>query len=174
MKVRLTLSLGAAGMLAACVPQPQATQPPQPSPAPAPAPPSPPPPVAAWQDAPLTPGGWSYLPEADGGSNARFGPAGAEPLFIIRCDRSRQIALSTKGTAAGPMTIRTSFGARNLQASSQATASGYVAARLPATDPLLDSIAFSRGRFSVEAPGAGMLIIPAWPEAARVIEDCRR
>jgi hypothetical protein len=32
---------------------------------------------------------------------------------------------------------------------------------------------FSRGRFTVEVPGAPMLVIPAWPEPARVIEDCR-
>jgi hypothetical protein len=45
--------------------------------------------------------------------------------------------------------------------------------QLQARDPLLDQIAFSRGRFTIEAPGAAMLVIPAWPEAARVIEDCR-
>jgi hypothetical protein len=29
-------------------------------------------------------------------------------------------------------------------------------------------------RFAVEAQGAPALIIPAWPELARVVEDCRR
>jgi len=38
---------------------------------------------------------------------------------------------------------------------------------------LLDAIAFSRGRFSVEAAGTARLVIPAWPEAARVVEACR-
>ena len=47
-------------------------------------------------------------------------------------------------------------------------------------DPLLDAIAFSRGRFIVSENGAvggggagGRLVLPASPEAARSIEDCR-
>jgi hypothetical protein len=44
---------------------------------------------------------------------------------------------------------------------------------LAATDPLLDAIAFSRGRFAVEAPGLPTLILPTWPEPARVVEECR-
>ena len=44
---------------------------------------------------------------------------------------------------------------------------------LPPADPLLDQIAFSRGRFLVQAEGGPSLILPAWPEPARVIEDCR-
>jgi hypothetical protein len=44
--------------------------------------------------------------------------------------------------------------------------------RLQANDPLLDAIAFSRGRFMVTGGGA-TLAIPSWPEAARSIEDCR-
>jgi hypothetical protein len=43
---------------------------------------------------------------------------------------------------------------------------------LPATDPLLDQIAFTRGRFMLAA-GTLELILPAWPEIARVVEDCR-
>jgi len=44
---------------------------------------------------------------------------------------------------------------------------------LSARDPLFDAIAFSRGRFVVTGTGVSPLIIPAWPEAARSIEDCR-
>ena len=39
--------------------------------------------------------------------------------------------------------------------------------------PLLYSLAYSRGRFVVEGGGAARLVLPAWPEAARAIEDCR-
>ena len=68
------------------------------------------------------------------------------------------------------LTIRTSYGARSLPAARQQSA---LVARLAVSDPLLDQMAFSRGRFTVEAAGAPLLIVPAWPELARVIEDCR-
>jgi hypothetical protein len=48
-----------------------------------------------------------------------------------------------------------------------------VTAELPAYDALLDAIAFSRGRISVTMPGGVPLVVPAWPEAARTVEDCR-
>jgi hypothetical protein len=45
--------------------------------------------------------------------------------------------------------------------------------RLPVSDLLLDQMAFSRGRFLVAVEGGPWLIVPAWPEFGRVIEDCR-
>jgi hypothetical protein len=68
------------------------------------------------------------------------------------------------------VTIRTSYGARTLPANAQADG---LAATLSASDPLLDQIAFSRGRFTVEVAGQPQLVLPAWPEVARVVEDCR-
>ena len=46
-------------------------------------------------------------------------------------------------------------------------------ASVPARDPLLDAMAFSRGRFAVEVSGGPTLVVPAYPEVTRVIEDCR-
>jgi hypothetical protein len=46
-------------------------------------------------------------------------------------------------------------------------------ADLQSSDPLLDAIAFSRGRFATAASGAPMLTVPSAPEVTRVIEDCR-
>jgi len=46
-------------------------------------------------------------------------------------------------------------------------------ATLAASDPLLDEIVFSRGRFMVHVDGLPDLILPSWPEPAHVIEDCR-
>ena len=50
-------------------------------------------------------------------------------------------------------------------------------ARLSATvgayDPLLDALAFSLGRVAVTVSGQPPLVVPAWAEVARVIEDCR-
>ena len=46
-------------------------------------------------------------------------------------------------------------------------------AELAASDPLLDAIAFSRGRFAVDVPGTAPVYVPAYPEITRVVEDCR-
>lgn len=158
--VRIPMALAALAAMSACVPKPVAP-PPAPAPRPAPAP-VPPPPAADWRDLPLTPGGWVYASEA-AGSQASFGASA--PSFTVRCDRaSRQITLTREGATTGAMTIRTSFGARSFPTP---------AARMGARDPILDSMAFSRGRFTVQVPGSAMLVIPSWPEPARVIEDCR-
>lgn len=176
MKYKRHLAL--AGMIAvvACVPKrepppPPPQQPQQEPPTPTPAPPPPP---EDWRDVPLTPGSWVYRSDGNG-SAALFGVANSEAQFAVRCDRSRRrIALSREGATTGrAMTIRTSFGARNLPVSIQREPLAYSTATLAASDPILDSMAFSRGRFTVEAPGLEMLVIPAWPEPARVIEDCR-
>jgi hypothetical protein len=160
----LFAALGGFALLAGCAPRPE----PRPIPAPAaplpPAPvPVPPPPPAAqdWRDIPLTPGEWRYAAQASL-VQARFGAEGAG--FVIRCDlANRQLALVREG-AGGAITIRTSFGARGFPAAG---------ASLAASDPFLDALAFSRGRFTVEVAGLPDLVLPAWPEPARVVEDCR-
>jgi hypothetical protein len=105
-----------------------------------------------WRDRPLTPGDWTYE-----SGEARY--AG----FSLRCDgERRQVTLSRSG-ASGPIRLRTSYGEHVLTPG----------AALPAADPRLDEIAFSRGRFLVETQGMPALVLPAWPEPARVVEDCR-
>ena len=106
---------------------------------------------------PLTPGQWSYA-ASESGSEARYSAA-----FSMRCDRAtRTVIISRPGAAPAVLTIATDSVTRNLP----------VGGRLLANDPLLDAIAFSRGRFLVSEGGA-TLAIPTWPEAARSIEDCR-
>ena len=106
---------------------------------------------------PLTPGQWTDAASATG-SEARYGAA-----FSLRCDRAtRTVIISRPGAAPTVLTIATDSVTRNLP----------VGGRLLANDPLLDAIAFSRGRFLVSEGGA-TLAIPTWPEAARSIEDCR-
>ena len=68
------------------------------------------------------------------------------------------------------MTISTSTMTRPMVA--EPGAASLVAA-LVARDSLLDAIAFSRGRFAIEAEGLDPLYVPSWPEMSRVIEDCR-
>jgi hypothetical protein len=102
---------------------------------------------------------WNYA-RTVGGSEARFGAT-----FLIRCDRvSRLVELRRlDASAPGSLGIATDMLWRNLPASGT----------LGAADPLLDAIAFSRGRFVVSLGSAQRLVIPASPEAARSIEDCR-
>jgi hypothetical protein len=147
--------------VAGCVPR--AAPPPAPAPAVALPPPPAPPPSADWRDRPATPGDWRYA-AAPGGSVASYG-SGTTAL-TLRCEGGA-VLLARPGTAATALTVRTTGVARTLPA-----AAGT--ARLAAGDPLLDQMAFSRGRFVVEAPGAPAVVAPAWAEVGRVVEDCRR
>lgn len=143
-------------LLAACAttaPPPPAAAP---APAPKPTPPPPPPPSADWRDAPLSPGAWRYQPEADG-SAAIFGAN----AISLHCNKAARLVTLGGAGLTGPLQVITSFGTYT------------VAAPLAARDPVLDSIAFSRGRFVVSAANAPQNVLPAWPEVGRVIEDCR-
>lgn len=149
-------------LLAGCASRPE----PAPIPKAAPVPPtvigSPPvirapAPSSDWRDAELSYGVWFY-----DGTSARFLTADGA-AFALRCDnRARQMMLEREG-AAGEMIIRTTEGERRF---------ADVRAPLAAGDPFLDAIVFSRGRFAVETSGRA-LVIPAWPEPAKAVEDCR-
>lgn len=175
MKHPLVLLLPAS--LAACVPAgrpaapPSAPAPRVAAPAPAPLPPALGP---DWRDWPLTPGAWSYRRDA-GGSVARFGTAGAPALLLLRCDAGeRRILLSLAGGAdASAATLRTTSVTRAVPLRPAADAPAYAAAAFAPADPLLDALAFSRGRFTVERPGRPPLVVPAHAELGRVTEDCR-
>lgn len=156
--------------LAACMPRPAPPVPaPPPAPPPAPAPaPAPAPPPVAWEDAPLSPGDWSYRDEP-GGALAIF--QSDRLSFALRCRANGTIVIGLGGGGAPALVLRTSYGERRLPAIAHP---GETIAELPASDPLFDELAFSRGRFFVRGDGQPGLILPAWPEAARLIEDCRQ
>lgn len=170
--MRLLPVLIAATLIAGCVskPKPQpAPQPPapiaRPAPAPAPLP-------ADWIDWSITPGDWRYSSDTTG-SVAAFGAD-----FTLRCDRSANTVFAARSGAfpegdTGRMTIRTSSAVKTYEVTNSGGTPPFVASRLAATDPLLDAIAFSRGRFLVQVKGANDLVIMAAPEISRVIEDCR-
>lgn len=123
-------------------------------------------------DAPQSPGDWTYRATAEG-SGAYFGAGGTPADFALECrsaSHTIQLVRAATATAAIPLTIRTESGDRPLNAMPQAPG---VAVTLPASDPVLDAMAYSKGRFAVEAAGMTTLYLPAWPEVARVIEDCR-
>ena len=116
-------------------------------------------PFEAARGAAPTPGQWSYSRTASG-SEARFGTS-----FAIRCIAPSRLVLLQRLDVAAPaaMTITTDLLSRGVPASGT----------LGSQDRLLDAIAFSRGRFLVSGGSAQRLVIPASPEAARSIEDCR-
>ena len=166
-----TVSALACAALAACVPAPQPTPAPSPAPAPAPAPapvpaPSPVPTAQSWMDMPVTPGDWSYA-----GGIARF----AQDL-MLRCDRGAGVVeigrAGVPGTSA-QMIVRAETMERGIAAQPASGDPTWLIARVPARDPLLDAVAFSKGRFAVEAAGLPTLYVPSYPEVTRVIEDCR-
>lgn len=141
-----------------------------------PAPLPPPAPAANWRDLPITPGAWRWG-MVDGRSTALFGPAGAAPLASLTCDKpAGRVLLARAGSGPGhvPMAVTTTFGTRPLLSEPLVSPAGWLAVPLHASDPILDSIAFSRGRFALDAAGLEALLLPSWPEIARVIEDCRR
>jgi hypothetical protein len=116
---------------------------------------------------------WSYRAIA-GGSEADFIDATAVVRLKVRCNRSTRVVsvIRTGVPAAAPaLSIWTTSMSRTVPA--RFLASKELIADLQATDPLLDAIAFSRGRFATAASGAPMVAVPAWPETTRVIEDCR-
>lgn len=107
---------------------------------------------------PLADGQWSYQATATG-SQARFGGQ-----LLLTCDkRTRTVAISRPGMPVAALTIVTDMQTRTLPPNGA----------VPAHDPLLDAMAFSRGRILVAGGSAAVLAVPSWPEAARAIEDCR-
>ena len=135
--------------------------------------------VADYSTARVAPGSWSYQAAA-GGSSARFVDSTGTARFVLECSTAtRRVTISrTSAVAAQSLFLWTTDASRSLPARFEPAAM-RVSAELGARDALLDAIAFSRGRIAVTLPGAGVgtgaepLVMPAWPEAARTIEDCR-
>ncbi|WP_425230535.1 hypothetical protein [Sphingomonas sp.] len=158
-----------------CAPKPQAALV-RPSPPPA-APHAIAPPLlpADWREWPQTPGTWRYTADARG-SVAMFGRVGSDAVAVLRCDRrGGRLFLSVAGSEPATLTVRTSSVTRTLPVGATDGMPPYLAATLTPADPLLDAMAFSRGRFvlSLAEARGGPLVLPAWAEVGRVVEDCR-
>jgi hypothetical protein len=118
-------------------------------------------------------GAWSYAPAADG-SEAVFDNASGYPQLWVHCTRStRRVSIARSANAAAPLlNVWTSSGTGSI-ASSFDPATGRLRIDLANWDPLLDAIATSRGRIGFSVGTEPALVVPAWAEVARVIEDCR-
>lgn len=167
----------AALALAACagprvIPEDQ-SRPPAPAPFPAPGPsplPSSPAPKG-WADFPATPGDWRWSNEG-GQSTARF----AGGRLTLRCNlaqRTVRIERAEPGSAGGAATTLRIVTQTQTRAFTAVPRAGTYGLDLPARDPLLDAMAFSKGRFAIETAGLQTLYVPSWTEVSRVIEDCR-
>lgn len=156
-----------------------------PQPAPAPAPiviPAPPRPAPAllpsdWRERPFALGGWSLV-QKDTGSVAQFGHPGRPADFLVRCQAmSKNLRFSRAGSipegVAAVMTLASTDTKRAYAATNSSEVPPHIWSETPANDPQLDSLAFSRGRILVSVAGTDDLVIPSWPEFARVVEECR-
>lgn len=173
MQTRL-ITLFAVLALAACVAPPPPAAPKIVS---APPPLAAPPPLRLtgdWNDWPFTPGNWTY--RRDGrNSVAQFGAPGRNATLNFRCDaENRRVTVSREVSAPGTqMVIRTSTMTKTVSATASDAGPAYLAAEIATTDPILDAMAFSRGRVLVEIEGQPPVILPTWAEIARIVEDCR-
>lgn len=174
----LTLAAAALTLLGSCAPPPRpapAAPPPAPTPAARPAPLPPPAPAANWRDVPITPGDWRWS-MTDGKSTATFSTPGGVALVRLTCEKFLgEVRLARAGTGTGhvPMALSTTTGTRPLLSEPTVSGPGWVVAQIRAADPVLDAVAFSRGRFALDVAGAPPLYLPSWPEISRVVEDCR-
>jgi hypothetical protein len=178
--MRLIFALSAAAvLLSACssrpIPAPPPPRPVAPPVAPLPAPA----PVLSgkWEDWPLSPGNWVYRQD-ERGSIALFGKPGLDADLMLRCDRgARRLYLSRAGRIgdgdAADMVVRASSGVKTFRVRGTGDTPPYVAVELAPTEPHLDVMAFSRGKFIISIKGGPDLVIPPWAEFSRVIEDCR-
>jgi hypothetical protein len=117
-------------------------------------------------------GNWTYRPFS-GGSEADFVDGAGHVRLTVRCNRTSRVVsiIRTGMTAAAPaLAVTTTYGARRLAAS---FAGGNLTASVAANDPLLDDIAFSRGKWAVSNSGEGALVVPSWADPSRAVEDCR-
>jgi hypothetical protein len=118
-------------------------------------------------------GSWSYGPATDG-SESRFTNSGGATQLWVHCTRTtRHLTISKSATAAAPLlNVWTSSMTKSVPASFN-PATGRLTIDLATYDPLLDALATSRARLGFSVGTQPALVVPAWAEVARVIEDCR-
>jgi hypothetical protein len=118
-------------------------------------------------------GAWGFR-TIEGGSEADFVDAAATVRLQVRCNRAaRTVSVIRTGVAAAAPTLAIWTTTLSRSVPARFLATKELVADLTSTDPLLDAIAFSRGRIATAATGAPMVAVASGPETVRVIEDCR-
>jgi hypothetical protein len=118
-------------------------------------------------------GSWTYAPASDG-SEATFATAAGAVQLSVHCTRAmRRVTIAKPATApASAIDVWTSGATRSLPVAYN-PGTARLTADLSAYDSLLDALANSRGRIGLTVATQPSLVVPAWPELARVVEDCR-
>ena len=90
---------------------------------------------------------------------------------------TKSVYLSRAGAPAHgstlAITLASTEASKHYSAAVSSSVPPYVWTETPGSDPQLDMLAFSRGRILVSIAGMNDLVLPSWPEFARVVEDCR-
>lgn len=173
-RLRWIVSAACFALVAGCAAIPTVEDSPPP---PRSTPTAPPPPPAqimdkSWEERPLTAGAWRYDASRRA---ATFHVAGQPtPLVSLSCAGS-SLRLETQGFAASGQALavdfKTSFGNTRLRFEPQGAAGSVLT--LSPRDHKLDQMAFSRGRFALDASNGRTLTLPTHAEVGRAIEDCR-
>ena len=130
-------------------------------------------PMGHWTDWTMAAGAWVYRRD-ERGSIALYGTPGADALVTLRCDKARaRLFLSRASDVGGTMTVRTSSTSKAVTVQPTGGKPAYAASEIGVADPILDAMAFSRGRMALELNGALNIAVPVWSEIGRVVEDCR-
>lgn len=118
-------------------------------------------------------GNWTYAATPEG-SEASFASTSGSPQLFVHCMRAtRRVSIAKAANAAAPiLNVWTSSLTRSVP-SSYNPATARLTIDLANYDPILDAIATSRGRIGFSVGSEPPLVLPAWAEAAHVIEDCR-
>lgn len=158
--------------LAGCTAIPQADQPTTSAPPPPPSPVTPPAPMTtqSWEERKFDGGAWRY----DAASRTAIFAAANAPTLSLRCAGGSIQFITDRFAAAGrPLAVdlKTHSGTARLRFEPQGAHGSMLA--LPVNDSRLDQIAFSRGRFALDASNGRALTLPVHSEIGRMIEDCR-
>jgi hypothetical protein len=117
-------------------------------------------------------GTWTYAATSDG-SEAVFSNATSAQLWVHCTKETRRVSIAKAATAAAPfLSVWTSSMTKDVPSSFN-PATGRLSIEFANYDPLLDAISSSRGRIGFTVGTEPPLVVPAWAEAAHVIEDCR-
>lgn len=118
-------------------------------------------------------GNWTYAATPEG-SDAIFANASGSPQLFVHCTKAtRRVSISKPANTAAPtISIWTSSLTRSVPSSFN-PATARLTIDLSNYDAILDAIATSRGRIGFSVGNESALVLPAWAEAAHVIEDCR-
>ena len=105
-----------------------------------------------------------------------FGPAGAEPLFSLRCDDREGILINRHGLVeagtAGMMTLILGENQHALAVNPVEGPLPMLRAAVPGNDPLLAALGDYNGRVQLAVGDGPPLVLPASPMIGEFIEAC--